>query len=72
MSASSEPPAQDHADKAVRAPSGRFMRSLHDSKNAYRRHESGDAVGRVSPLRAFCPWPSHGAHGVTRPAFKSR
>ena len=47
-----------------------FMGSFHDFKIAYRGHEPAGPVGRVSPLRAVCPLPSRGAHGVTRPTFR--
>ena len=57
-------------DAVERVPTG-FMGSFHDFKIAHRGRESAGTVGRVSPLRAVCPLPSRGAHGVTRPAMRN-
>ena len=46
------------------------MGSFDDFEIAYRGHEPAGPVGRVSPLRAVCPSPSPGAHGVTRPTLR--
>jgi hypothetical protein len=53
LSASSEMPAVDRADKAVRAPSGRFMESLHFLDTHWDREPSESPLNR--PPGTFSP-----------------
>jgi hypothetical protein len=50
-------------------PPGTFSPSGGEGWDEGRRHEPVVQAGRVSPLRAVCPMPSPGAHGVTRPTL---
>ena len=58
------------SDAVERVPTVWFMENFHEFTIADRGHEPAGPVGRASPLRAVCPLPSRGAHGVTRPTFR--